>query len=139
MKRVVALFSLIPILATATSQSQTATAPSSTASNAPDATSQEHIYGSKDAGVKPPKLRSSADPEYPKSARKRGKEGTVLLWVVVGSDGLPRVVAVARSLGSDFDQAAIKAIKKWKFYPATKDGKPVPVKINVELTFNQPW
>jgi TonB family protein len=133
MKRVAVLFLLV--LTTAAVESQTVTAPDS---DAPSATTEEHIYGSKDAGVKPPKLRSSENPEYPKGAGKRAEGGTVLLRVFVGSDGLPRVVAVARSLRSDFDQAALKAVTKRKFYPATKDGKPVPAKINVELTFNQP-
>jgi TonB family protein len=54
---------------------------------------------------------------------------------VVGPGGLPRNIKIARSLSPEFDAAAIDAVKKWKFDPATKDGNPVAVQINVELTF----
>ena len=55
-------------------------------------------------------------------------------WIV-GPDGHPRDVKVARSLGMGLDQKAIDAVKRWKFEPAMKDGKPVAVQINVEVNF----
>jgi protein TonB len=57
------------------------------------------------------------------------------LWLVVGSDGLPRDVKVSRSLSPEFDEAAIDTVKKWKFAAGTKDGKPVATRLNVEVTF----
>ena len=42
---------------------------------------------------------------------------------------------VARSLGMGLDQKAIEAVRKWKFEPAMKDGRPVAVQINVEVNF----
>jgi len=62
--------------------------------------------------------------------------GTVLLGLVVGSDGLPRDITVSRPLSPDFDAAAIDAVKKWKFSPATRDGKPVATAIKVEVNFH---
>jgi protein TonB len=78
------------------------------------------------------------DPKFPekeRKARQRGK-GTVLLELVVHSDGLPSDVKVSRKLSPEFDKAAIEAVKKWKFSPATQDGKPVAVEINVEVNFH---
>jgi|ERR1035438_1668282 protein TonB len=74
-------------------------------------------------------------PGWPKKTRNSGDRAAVLLWVVVGLDGLPHDITVARPADRDFDQAAIDCMKKWKFSPATKDGKPVAVKINVEVNF----
>ena len=51
------------------------------------------------------------------------------------SGWISRDVKVARSLGMGLDQKAIEAVKKWKFEPALKDGKPVAVQINVEVNF----
>jgi len=44
-------------------------------------------------------------------------------------------VKVTRSLGLGLDEKAIEAVKQWKFEPAMKDGKPVAVQINVEVSF----
>jgi TonB family protein len=57
------------------------------------------------------------------------------LKLIVGADGHPREIAVARSLGLGLDEKAMEAVKNWKFEPAMKDGKPVSVAINVEVQF----
>ncbi|MBZ5549103.1 MAG: energy transducer TonB, partial [Acidobacteriia bacterium] len=75
----------------------------------------------------------SPDPEYPREASQRFKDEKVVLFIVVGSDGVPRDIKVARPLAPNVDQAAIEAVKKWKFRPATLDGKAVAVRINIEL------
>ncbi len=62
--------------------------------------------------------------------------GTVVLWLVVGPDGKPRDIRVARTLGLGLDEKAIEAVKNWRFEPAYKDGKPVAVQINVEVNFH---
>ena len=63
--------------------------------------------------------------------------GTVLLGAVVLADGTVGNVTVTRSLDTTFglDQEAVKAAKQWKFKPGTKDGKPVAVRVQIELTF----
>jgi TonB family protein len=58
-----------------------------------------------------------------------------VLYVIVGADGRPRDLRVARSLGLGLDEKAIDAVKTWKFEPAMKDGKPVAVAISVEVEF----
>jgi TonB family protein len=83
----------------------------------------------------PPRAIKSPDPKYSKEARKKKIEGITLLWLIVGADGLPRDIRVARSVGYGLDEEAIKAVKKWRFKPGTMDGKPVAVMVNVEVTF----
>ncbi len=86
-------------------------------------------------GVSAPRALDTPDPEYSEEARKAKYQGTCVLWLIVGPDGKPRDVKVARALGMGLDQKAIEAVRNWKFEPAMKDGKPVAVQINVEVNF----
>jgi len=90
-----------------------------------------HVGG----GVSAPRVIFQPDPEYSEEARKAKYHGTCVLWLVVGPDGKPRDLRIARSLGLGLDEKAIEAVKTWKFEPAMKDGKPVAVQINVEVSF----
>lgn len=87
-------------------------------------------------GVSAPRAVFAPDPEYSEEARKAKYQGTCVLWLVVGPDGRPREIRVARTLGLGLDEKAIEAVKQWKFEPAMKDGRPVAVQINVEVTFH---
>jgi len=82
-----------------------------------------------------PKVLYDPNPAYSDVARRAGYQGTVVLWLVVDTDGRPHKIRVQRGIGMGLDQAAIEAVKTWRFQPATKDGQPVPVMINVEVNF----
>jgi len=86
-------------------------------------------------GVSAPRPLFTPDPEYSEEARKAKYQGTCVLWMVVGADGRPREVRVARGLGMGLDEKAMQAVKQWKFEPAMKDGHPVAVQMNVEVSF----
>jgi TonB family protein len=86
-------------------------------------------------GVSAPRAVYTPDPEYSEEARKAKYQGTCVLWLVVGPDGRPHEIKVARSLGMGLDQKAIEAVRNWKFEPAMKDGHAVAVQINVEVNF----
>jgi TonB family protein len=64
-------------------------------------------------------------------------QGVVTLEAVVQPDGSVGYVRVTRSLDQTFglDQEAIKTVKKWRFAPGTKLGQPVPVLVEIEMTF----
>jgi TonB family protein len=83
-----------------------------------------------------PHATYSPDPKYPKKESKAHRRGTVVLDLVVDADGLPRDIKVNLPLSPEFDEAALNAVKKWKFSPATKDGKPVATQIKVEVSFH---
>jgi len=86
-------------------------------------------------GVSAPRPLFTPDPEYSEEARKAKYQGTCVLWLIVGPDGKPRDIKVSRTLGLGLDEKAIEAVRQWKFEPAMKDGKPVAVQINVEVSF----
>jgi len=86
-------------------------------------------------GVSAPKAVFAPDPEYSEEARKAKYQGVCVLSLIVGPDGKPRDIHIARSLGLGLDEKAIQAVNQWKFEPAQKDGKAVAVAINVEVQF----
>jgi TonB family protein len=91
-------------------------------------------------GVSPPKVLKEVKPQYTPEARAAKIEGTVLLSATVREDGTVGDVTVARSLDAKYglDGEAIKAALQWRFSPGMKDGKPVPVKVTIELAFTLP-
>ena len=87
-------------------------------------------------GVTMPVPIHRVEPEYPDEARKARATGTVIVTLEVGPDGKPRNVRVARGLGLGLDERATEAVLQWRFKPGTKDGKPVAVAAQIELTFH---
>lgn len=84
----------------------------------------------------PQPIRSPA-PRYPRSAQRRRESGTVLLRVHVGPDGgVDRVDLVQSSRSRDLDRAASDAVRRWRFRPAMRDGRPVAAAVQVPITFN---
>lgn len=59
----------------------------------------------------------------------------VVLWLVVNESGEPQDMKIIRSLQPELDKAAIEAVTKWRFKPATLNGKAIKVQINVEVNF----
>ena len=86
-------------------------------------------------GVTAPKPISTPDPEYSESARNARVQGTVMLLVILNEDGVPEVLQLMHSLEESLDARALLAVSKWKFQPSTKEGKPVAVAVNVEVSF----
>src|SRR5262245_37350554 len=82
-------------------------------------------------GITYPSVIYSPNPAYTREAMRARIEGGVTLAVVIQPDGTVGDVAVVKSLDPTFglDASAIEAAKKWRFQPATRDGKPVAVKV----------
>lgn len=87
-------------------------------------------------GIKAPMPIYTPDPTYNKEARTKKREGNVMLWAVIDEKGLPRTIKVVQCLGAGLDEAAVEAVSHWRFAPATKDGQPVAVQLNIEVTFH---
>ena len=96
---------------------------------------KKEIYKAGVNGVRMPKCQHCPDPEYSPEARKKRYEGVVVLAVVVTAEGKTTDIQVIRSPGMGLDEKAIEAVRKWKFKPAMKDGKPVNVQVPIEITF----
>ena len=79
---------------------------------------------------------SNAKPVYPTMSKRMGEQGTVMLRVLVKSDGSAANVEVKSSSGFPrLDQSAVEAVKSWRFNPATLDGKPVDEWYQVPIPF----
>jgi protein TonB len=86
-----------------------------------------------------PIYKRNISPPYPLLARKRGYQGTVLLEVLVSTDGKAASVRVSESSGhSILDRAAIKGVRDWLFYPAKRGDEVLEmwVKIPIRFTLN---
>jgi TonB family protein len=105
------------------------TAQSAAASSA--AGEEQPIKIKKGDHVLPPRVIHSTNPTMPRG----GILGTVAVQGVVGTDGRLHDTSIRRSLSPPNDIAALDVLKEWKFEPAKKDGKPVPVKTTVEVAF----
>jgi len=86
-------------------------------------------------GVTAPALLYKVEPEYSEEARKAKYQGTVLLYIQVDPSGKAINVRVMHSLGLGLDEKAMEAVRKWKFKPGYKDGKPVTVEAQIEVNF----
>jgi TonB family protein len=87
--------------------------------------------------ITPPRQTYAPQPSYPKKDWKANHEDVLTLLLAVRTDGTPSDISVLSSPGEEFDRAAIDAVKQWKFAPATQDGKPIAVKIAVEISFHR--
>ncbi len=75
-------------------------------------------------------------PYYPIKAKRNGVQGKVLLNVAVKIDGTAAAVQISRSSGSSaLDEAALEAVKLWKFIPARRGGEIVQANVIVPVEF----
>ena len=75
-------------------------------------------------------------PIFPDAARKAGLAGTVLLLVEIDENGRPLTVAVRRSSGHEvLDQAALHAVRNWRFEPARTRGKTIGTRLEIPIRF----
>jgi TonB family protein len=81
------------------------------------------------------KLISTFEPQSNDFAQEAGVAGMALYHTVIGPDGKPGEIAVARPIGFGLDENAVEAIRKATFQPAIKDGKPVPVMLDLVVQF----
>jgi len=81
------------------------------------------------------RLVSTFEPESNQYAQDYGVAGMCSYHVVVGPDGKPGEIAVARPIGFGLDESAVDSISKATFEPAIYDGKPVPVMLDVVVEF----
>ena len=86
-------------------------------------------------GVRAPIPTYKPDPPFTKGAKAAKLQGTGVYSAVIDDSGNVAEVEVVRPLDKGLDENAMQTLRTWKFKPATKDGKPVPVKVMVEVAF----
>ncbi|HUD22871.1 MAG TPA: energy transducer TonB [Acidobacteriaceae bacterium] len=94
----------------------------------------------------PPKILYQPPPKYSEIARQQKINGIATVSLIINVKGRPENVHITKSIADTVDpkqqaaalslnQAVVDAVKKYKFSPAMKDGKPVAVYLNVEVNF----
>jgi TonB family protein len=76
---------------------------------------------------------ASPEPDFPHTSDSN--RGEVAFTVIVGTNGGGCGLEVVKSSGPEFERAAIRAVQRWRWKPAMKDGKPVPVRISINVNF----
>jgi TonB family protein len=83
----------------------------------------------------PPRPVHREPPDYPPLARKRGLQGNAVIKMVVTETGSVRDAKVEDATHPDFAEAALAAVKSWRFQPATRNGDPVAVWVRQPIPF----
>jgi TonB family protein len=85
-----------------------------------------------------PRALNEVAPVYPALARASGVRGKVVIKALVDTDGTVVEPFVLEPLQRDLDTAALEAVRKWRYRPATSDGKPIPAMVWVTCHFSPP-
>jgi TonB family protein len=81
------------------------------------------------------RLIKQVTPEYPEAARREGVQGVVILVITVDEEGNVEEIKIARKVHPLLDEAAIAAVKQWKYSPTLLNGEPIPVTATVTVNF----
>jgi TonB family protein len=84
----------------------------------------------------PAKVIKQVDPDYPAELQNAGNDGRVEIEFVVDVNGVPGNPVVITSTHPALEKPAIDALMKWRFKPAENDGRPIPIKMKVPLSFS---
>jgi len=86
--------------------------------------------------MQPPKRKKEVAPVYPDSSLRRGQVGEVVTECRVDIDGVPRACHVTRSGDSFLSEAALAAIKQWRYEPLRVRGVPTPALVAITIRFD---
>ncbi|PQO43222.1 hypothetical protein C5Y93_26340 [Blastopirellula marina] len=87
--------------------------------------------------VPPQPAPNNAAPGYPAASRTRREEGRVILRVTISETGAVAELNVHQSSGFDrLDQAALHAVRQWKFTPAQSEGRNVATRVKIPVSFS---
>ena len=88
-----------------------------------------------DGRITAPVLIHKTEPEYSDEARRAKLQGMVVLWIDIDIHGVPQNITVQQGLGLGLDERALETVKQWRFLPAMRNGKAIPSRALVEVTF----
>jgi TonB family protein len=89
-------------------------------------------------GLRLPRPLRRLRPPYPESAARAEIEATVDVLVDVGADGEVAQIQVARWGGFGLDESTVDTVRKLHFFPATRNGTPVPMRVLLRYNFRKP-
>ena len=83
-----------------------------------------------------PKLTYAPRPNYTEEARRARIQGVVILQAVVDAVGNVGYVKVLKGLPEGLTESAVQVVEQWRYEPATLNGEPVPVYMNLTINFS---
>lgn len=89
-------------------------------------------------GIRPPRPYRRLRPEYPQTAARADAEATVDVLVDVGADGEVGELQIARWAGFGLDESTMATVRQLHFFPAMKNGTPIPMRIMLRYNFRKP-
>ena len=95
----------------------------------------DKVFSLADLDQQPRAILQSA-PRYPQDLLRQGRKGTVYVVFMVDQRGRVVNPKVERSTDPAFDDAALDAVKQWKFEPGTRHGEKVQFRMRIPITFN---
>ncbi|MFP4282418.1 MAG: energy transducer TonB [Opitutales bacterium] len=95
---------------------------------------KEMVYELKDLTVMP-RAVSQADPQYPPELKRNKVQGEVTLQFLIRANGRTDNIRVESSTNPAFEEAAIRAVRKWIFQPGEKGGEAVTVRVRQKIPF----
>ncbi|HKF48411.1 MAG TPA: M56 family metallopeptidase [Terracidiphilus sp.] len=101
-----------------------------------DSAANSSVTKPKHIDVKMLKLVHQVPPQYPKQAKVEHVEGKVMLNAIIGKDGSVEHIDVQQSVRGDLDQAAIDAVRQWKYEPVLLNGEPIEVETTINVTYS---
>jgi TonB family protein len=87
--------------------------------------------------IRPPTRIQFVEPVYPEVARSARIQGVIILELVIGTDGAISNARVLRSIPL-LDQAALDAVRQWRYEPTLLNGAPTPVIMTATVNFSLP-
>ena len=103
--------------------------------NNPDGDEPDHVYKSPEVSTRP-RVITKPEPTYTEEARRNQVTGTVLLRVVFSSSGQVTNIQAVQKLSGGLTEKAIAAARQIRFVPATRNGQPVSMQMQLEYNFN---
>lgn len=129
---IIALLVALPI----TTLAQTAPSPAPTAAPAAPVSAASTAAPSDD-DYRPAQIVTSKRPQYPRKAARNRIQGTVVVRFEVDEEGKVKKARISRGI-EDLNEAALDAVRAWKFRPAIKAGRPVQVTLEAPVSFELP-
>jgi TonB family protein len=109
------------------------TAPEASIEEAPDDDAAAEVQG-----IRVPRPIRRLRPEYPQTAARAEAEATVDVTVNIGADGEVGEIQIVRWAGFGLDESTVATVRQLHFFPAMKNGTPIPMRVLLRYNFRKP-